>query len=248
MPVGVPRRIGASLVAAALLTVAGVDGAAAARLERTTGRATSSNGASSLHVRWEGLPDGVTDVSAVVRIPAVPAADHLYFWGVAAEIVDAGGDVVGSVHLGLQWDPSRASRLAVNFGGYRASGGELDGTDSALPSANGNRNTRDYSWRADVSYQLRIVGEGDGGWRGEVTDLETRTTSVVRSLWTDGDAPPVAATWSRLRPRAPAHYATYQSYDDGGCTNTSVSADADGCTQRTSTVRDVPAYQTVRCR
>lgn len=107
-----------------------------------------------------------------------------------------------------------------------------------------NPHTRDYPWRPGNSYQLVISRDtelGAGWWSGKVIDQGTSTR--VRSLFSPGErlsglmvwteafcrceAPPVAAIWSQpnmrladgetLRPEAVR--LTYQSEDNGGCSN-----------------------------
>ena len=63
--------------------------------------------------------------------------------------------------------------------GRDAGGGELDGSASALPSAQDNPNTRDLAWRAATPYRLRIErGDGPGTWRGLVTGPAGDTIEV----------------------------------------------------------------------
>lgn len=98
-------------------------------------------------------------------------------------------------------------------------------------------------------------------WRGTITDLTTGRETVVRDLyveadflvrpmvWTEsfadcGDAP-AAVRWYDLEGRTfdgqrhPVSTVTvnYQSYADGGCTNTNVSMDGSGFVQRTGVPR-----------
>jgi hypothetical protein len=201
---------------------------------RTTGFPTSSNGASSTHLWWTPRRGAAVAVSAVLEVVEPPTVAHLYFWALQATFVDRRGRSVGAAHLGLQWHAGHPGGTAVNWGGYRSDGsGELDGDESGLPSATGNRNTRDFAWRPRTPYRLRITPAG----RGEVTDVSSGVTTVVRRLHVPGavalehpvvwsevfarcDDPPAAVQWSDLEPPPSATRVTYQSYEDGGCTNT----------------------------
>lgn len=235
----------------------------------TTGTPRSSNGASSLHLFWD-VPEGdwvaAEAVLEVVEPPRVPA---LSFWALQVSFTDRGRDG-GGAHLGLQWFPPHPGSTAVNWGGYRPGGGELPGSSSSLLSATGNENTRDLAWRPHRPYRLRVrpgTSEPPPGlhaWAGEVTDLTTGTTTVVRDLWTSGthlngpmvwsevfarcDDPGAAVRWSGLRlvdERGAAHDVTsvvvnYQAVADGGCVTTDTSTDDIGILQATGAVRRTP--------
>jgi hypothetical protein len=200
----------------------------------------------------------LVEVSALLEVPEVPAARALYFWA-----LQAGFDGGGAAHLGLQWYAAHPGSTAVNWGGYDASGRVLDGTASALPSATGNPNTRDFPWQPSTGYRLRISA-GDNGWRGEVTDTGTGVTTIVRELlaptghlhapmvWSEVfarcDDPPVAVRWRGFRVLtaggdvvAPDRaIVSYQSHAAGGCDNTTVRPDGDALVQVTNSVREVP--------
>src|SRR5262249_30881646 len=148
---------------------------------------------------------------------------------------------------------------------YHAGGGELDGSTSALPSAMGNVNTRDFAWRAGVPYRLRIARADETApaglvaWRGEVCDLSTGTTTVVRELWAAGgslsdpvvwsevfarcDDPSASVRWSELlleddgggRTAATRVRVNYQDLAQGGCSTTNSSVDERGVVQLTGT-------------
>ena len=228
---------------------------------RTTGPPTSSNGASSLHVWWD--PDGAasggrhpTEIAATLEIIDPPTVPRLHFWALQATFVDRHGHATGTAHLGLQWHPGHPGSTAVNWGGYRPFGaGELGAAEpSALPSATGNPNTRDFAWRPRTPYRLTIHADG----RGTVAELRRREphdrpptpptpppTTLVRRLdvgpdaiglahpvvWSEVfarcDDPSTAVRWSDLTPRPVAAHATYQSHADGGCTNTDTSTETD---------------------
>lgn len=235
---------------------------------RVSGRPTSSNRASSFHLVWE-MPhtEPLTAVSAVLTVVEPPQVDRLYFWALQAGFAD-GAATLGGAHLGLQWHPSYPGRTAVNWGGYRAAdrgGGELDGSKSQLPSALGNPNTRDFTWRVGAPYRLRISGAPDrpGAWVGTVEDMERGSITVVRELWAGGSAlrdpvvwsevfadcdhPPVAVQWGNLaaetaRGSAVAPLAVrvnYQSNAAGGCDNSNVIITDAGLVQRTATERSL---------
>ena len=221
--------------------------------ERTTGFPTSSNGASSLHLRWEPPPAPTRRVSAVLEVVEPPSVPHLYFWALQATFTGHGRRI-GGAHLGLQWYDRHPGSTAVNWGGYRDGAGELDGDASALPSATGNPNTRDFAWLPRREYRLTISGDGDGWWTGEVTDLETGEHTIVRRLHAPGSAeltnavvwsevfarcddPTVSVRWSQLDPAPARLHPTYQSHADGGCANTRSMPDGDGWLQLTNYTR-----------
>ncbi|MCL6091528.1 MAG: hypothetical protein M1435_01040 [Actinobacteria bacterium] len=210
--------------------------------ERVAGQPPSANGASSLHLWWL-LPDTgpFSQVSAVVEVTAAPSVARLYFWALQVSFVDRGRNL-GAGHTGLQWHPA-APQGAVNWGGYATAGGELQGTQADLAHVDGP-NTCHYRWSAGRPYLFRVSAAGLGAWRSEVTDLSTGTTTTIRDLlvpatglaspvvWSEVfarcDDPPTEVRWSSLKAvdftgrahRATAVRPTYQSYADGGCTNT----------------------------
>jgi hypothetical protein len=201
----------------------------------------------------------------VTEPPAVPS---LYFWAVQVSFADR-GRAAGGAHFGLQWHPAHPGSTAINWGGYARDGGELSGTDSLLPSATGNPNTRDFVWRPRTKYHLSVA-RGDRtpddrwAWRAEVTDLESGNRTHVRDLFTTGstlttpmvwsevfadcDAPSAVVQWSQFtvdesdgEPRpVRAARVNYQAVGDGGCTQTNSSVIGDVFEQRTSTARTTP--------
>jgi hypothetical protein len=230
---------------------------------RTAGAPTSSNGASSMHLGWTDVPTA-NEVSTVLEVTEGPKVQSLYFWALQVDFVDR-GRTVGAAHLGLQWDPSRAGSTGVNFGGYTLNAdksSELTG-QSALPSSNGDPNTRDYAWKVGRQYELRIVNDGGGWWKGEITDLSTGVTTVVRRLHVGGsstlarpmvwsevfarcDAPATEVRWSQMKPAPKSLLVTYQPVSAGGCTNTTAAKTAGGFVQRTNALRTVVDYGLLR--
>jgi hypothetical protein len=218
--------------------------------ERTAGYPTSSNRASSMHLRWDPPPPPTDAVAVTLEIVEPPVVPELYFWALQVSFLD-GGRRVGGAHLGLQWYARHPGSTAVNWGGYRDRGGELDGEASTLPSATGNPNTRDFAWQPRRPYRLRVHGTGDGWWTGDVTDLVTGETTIVRRLHGGGtalgepvvwsevfarcDHPSVTVRWSDLEPAPVALRPSYQSHVDGGCANTVSRPDGDGWVQITNT-------------
>ena len=210
---------------------------------------------------------------ATLEVVTAPVVDALFFWALQVSFVDRGRDG-GGAHLGLQWYPPHPGSTAVNWGGYRPGGGELDGSTSALPSATANVNTRDLAWLPGRPYRLRVApGDrpappGTTAWRGEVTDTVTGTVVVVRDLFAAGDRlaspmvwseifarcddPEVEVRWSGLRlwsaAGAPHEVervrVNYQTLADGGCSTTDVQVDATGVVQRSGTAAAHPH----RCR
>jgi hypothetical protein len=222
------------------------------RRARIRGEPRSANGASSLHLWWE-LPGAYREVAVTLEILLPPTVPRLYFWALQVSFTD-GRRVAGGAHLGLQSHPRHPGGTAVNWGGYRSGGGELEGSVSSLPSALDNRNTRDYPWVPGRPYRLRVAPSTDQGWRGSVTDLATGRETVVRDLYLPGPAPALSApvVWSEVFARCD-HPSTvvewsdleavteggraigpaavrvgYQRRADGGCDNTTALADPDG--------------------
>lgn len=238
--------------------------------ERTTGFPTSSNGASSFHLRWH-LGGDLREVSVTLEVLEPPSVPRLYFWALQADFAGPGGRHAGGAHLGLQWHPSHPGSRAVNWGGYDARGAELHGNESALPSALHNPNTRDLWWSERTPYRLtieRAPAEADRhglqAWRGTVTDLTNGHATVVRDLYLPGDRISGAVMWSEVFARCddpsvavrwsdpsattldgatvrPDRLSTnYQTHADGGCANTDSSPDGVGIVQRTNTERATP--------
>lgn len=221
---------------------------------RTTGRPPSANGASSFHLVWR-LPPGIelVEASVTLTVPEPPAADRLYFWALQASFAGGAG-----AHLGLQWGADAPRRMRhVNWGGY---GGavELPGSVSDLPSSFGNPNTRDFDWKADHPYRLRICRDPEEGWAGWVDDTLVRRLYapgatlygpiVWSEVFADCDDPPVTVRWSRAEvltlsgQRLPVRsvVTSYQSHAEGGCDNTNSDSEGDAFVQTTSTPRRTP--------
>ncbi len=99
-------------------------GARRPRFDGTTGRPTSSNGASSFHLFWEVGGGPWTAAEAVLEVVDPPTVPELHFWALQVSFT-GGGRGGGGAHLGLQWFPIHPGSTAVNWGGYAAGGGEL---------------------------------------------------------------------------------------------------------------------------
>jgi hypothetical protein len=227
---------------------------------RTTGYPTSSNRASSFHLRWDGLParQRLVAVSATLTVVVPPEVPELHFWALQTSFVD-GGRRFGAGHLGLQWYPRHPGSTAVNWGGYRQGGGELTGSVSVLPSATGNPNTRDFAWEPGLPYRLEIAaGESPGRWRGSADGEAVRELDAGGSgladvvVWSEVfarcDDPSSAVRWSNFEAltgdgetvRPDRVVVNYQRHADGGCANTDVRPTAGGLLQVTSTGRTTP--------
>jgi hypothetical protein len=231
------------------------------RRARTRGFPPSGNGASSFHLGWR-LPAGaghVVEVAVTLEVTRAPVVEHLYFWALQVGFPGAGG-----AHLGLQWNRAFPGYGAVNWGGYAVDGSLLSGIESQLPSTPSDPNTRDYRWQPERAYRLRVLRAGESRWRGEVTDVETAETAVVRDLiaasaflaepmvWSEVfarcDDPSVTARWSEFevvtergeRITPTALVVNYQSHVDGGCANTTSVSDGDAVLQITNTERNTP--------
>lgn len=195
---------------------------------------------------------------AVLEVLEAPAVPRLVFWALQVSFTERGRRS-GGAHLGLQWHPAHPGSTAVNWGGYGPDGRELAGSTSALPSATGNPNTRDYPWVAGHPYRLR-VSRVPTGWRGEIID-DSGALTVVRDLDAPGGAVEAPVVWSEVfaaceepagvvrwsglaltdaggaRVEVTTVRVSYQALADGGCATTDVALDGDGFIQRTATVR-----------
>lgn len=231
---------------------------------RVRGEPGSGNGASSFHLMWNGVGDDLIEVAATLEVVVPPAVDRLYFWALQVSFLDRGTNR-GAAHIGLQANRNHPGGRAVNWGGYAAAGGLLQGTASALPSRPDDPNTRDYPWEPGRPYRLRVFRApgASGVWRGEVTDVHVRQASVVRDLLAGGDRmgspmvwsevfarcehPSVTVRWSDLRAITaagnvvvPAGLAVnYEAHASGGCGNTTSVRDAGGVLQITNVERTV---------
>lgn len=227
----------------------------------TTPRATQS----SFHLAWE-VPAGppIIAAEATLLVDADPTVADLYFWALQASFSDSSRSF-GGAHTGLQWNPRFPGSRAVNWGGYhdqRFGGAVLDGSESVLPSAPNDRNTRDYPWQPGRSYRFRISpGSVPDRWRASVTDIGTGDTVVIRELECRGDrltglvmwsevfapcdAPPVTVRWSDLtiersdgaRESVTSVSTRYQAVSAGGCRNTNSRVDGSDFVQTTATER-----------
>ncbi len=197
-----------------------------------------------------------------------PLSRRLYFWALQASF-SSGNRMHGGAHLGLQWNARYPGGTAANWGGYAPGGSLLRGSESPLPSARRDRNTRDYPWVAGHRYRLQIARSGEApdgmvAWRGTVTHLESGEETRIRDLYTKGEylvRPLVwsevfarcehqtaAVRWSDLRAvtaegtelRPSYVRVNYQSRADGGCDNTTVSVDELGILQVTNAQRRIP--------
>ena len=179
---------------------------------------------SSFHLWWQGLEGGppLVAVSATLEVLHQPLVSRLYFWALQASFLDARRSH-GAAHIGLQWNPRHAGSTAVNWGGYADAGNVqsvLTGTPSALPSTPNDPNTRDYPWRQAVPYRLAISRAVEG-WRGEITDRSSATTSVIRDLRAGGDRLGGFAVWAEVfaacdDPPTAVRWSGFEAVDDSG--------------------------------
>lgn len=171
---------------------------------RTAGPPPSANGASSLHLRWDAR-GAWSSVSVDLTVEIPPTVPRLYFWALQADFTDPRGRAVAGAHLGLQWHPAHPHGRAVNWGGYRTGGGELDGSVSPLASATVNPNTRDHRWEPGRPYRLTIARADDTpapagtiAWRASVTDSDRGATTVVRDLFVPAERICSVVMWSEV--------------------------------------------------
>ena len=204
----------------------------------------------------------------MLEVVIPPPTRRLYFWALQASF-SSGNRMHGGAHLGLQWNARYPGGTAANWGGYAPGGSLLRGSESPLPSARRDLNTRDYPWVAGHRYRLRIARSGEApdgmvAWRGTVTHLESGEETRIRDLYTKGEHlvrplvwsevfarcehQTVAVRWSDLRAvtaegadlRTPYVRVNYQSRADGGCDNTTVGVDELGILQVTNAQRRIP--------
>ncbi len=232
---------------------------------RDRGYPTSGNGASSFHLWWVDVPP-CSEVEVTLTVEWEPKIDRLCFWALQASFGD-GRSRTGGAHLGFQWNPKFPRSRAVNWGGYSADGRVLDGTESPLRSTPADRNTRDFTWEPGVPYRLRIAPAERGWWAGIVRDPGGEVVEV-RRLHGGGHRLEAPVVWSEVfarcddesvsvrweHPRyllqegwsAPTHYqVNYQSFERGGCSNTSVRLAGSGVAQVTNTMRTTAHGQQV---
>ncbi len=247
-------------------------GSWSAARERTSGEPRSSNGASSFHLVWDVPPVPLRTVSATLEVLEPPVVRRLYFWALQVSFA-SDLQLQGAGHIGLQWNSRHPDSTAVNWGGYGPTGTRrslLSGSESELPSARRDPNTRDYDWKQGHRYRLTVAEAGtaeeDGlrAWRGTVTDLDSGTAVVVRDLYSRGRHLMAPMVWSEVfarceQPRVTVRWSdfvardengdvlrprgvrvNYQSRVDGGCDNTSVLPDELGVLQSTASRRQVP--------
>jgi hypothetical protein len=197
----------------------------------------------------------LVEVAATLTVLEPTPSDDLRFWALQVGFADRGRHL-GAGHVGLQRHRGHPGGCAANWGGYRAGGGELAGSGSALPSSTGNANTRDLAWEVGRPYRLAVRVDGTGWVDGTLLralDVAGADRLGGVLVWSEVFArcsEPHAVRWSDLRgvtvdgaevePRAVA--VNYQRWSDGGCTNTdsSPAPDGDGFVQRTGTGRRTP--------
>ncbi len=224
-----------------------------------------------MHAHWVDLPDGIVSCAVDLTVVHRPVGSDLYFWALQASFVDRGQDF-GAGHLGLQHYPLHPGSSAANWGGYhRGAGGELSGSDSPLPSAPGNVNTRDFAWSEGRTYRLAI-DRTERGWAGSVTDVASGTRTVIRELYAPSSHLGHIVMWSEIfapceGPRAVVRWSdpqvtledgtriaidrvslNYQTHAAGGCSNTSTVAVSGGIEQRSATERAHPAGTVLELR
>lgn len=200
----------------------------------------------------------------LLEVVVAPVVPHLYFWAMQASFADRARRF-GAAHVGLQWHPSHPGSTAVNWGGYDVNGTELTGTGSALPTATGNANTRDFAWVPGRPYRLTIgAGARPGSWRGAVDATPVRELSsggvelVDLMVWSEVfarcDDPSVVVRWRDFAAMTAAGrevrpdrlVVSYQARAEGGCDNTSVRTTDGAVEQITAADRRVPPATVLR--
>lgn len=228
---------------------------------REHGLPPSGNGASSFHLWWLVPAAAWRGARVTLEVLDPPRVPRLYFWALQVSFSGPQGRS-GGAHTGLQWNPRFPASTAVNWGGYRADGGLMEGSVSSLPSTPGDANTRDFPWQPGVPYRLQVepTPGRPGWWRATVTDLASGWETAIRDLAGGGDRLEAPVVWSevfaacddpsvRVRWSDPAllgdgdwispfgYRVSYQPYERGGCTNTDVRVTPWGVEQVTATPR-----------
>jgi len=230
-------------------------------LRRVVGRPTSSNGASSFHLRWEfSQPLRAVRVAAIIEVTQEPSVAELYFWALGVEFVRSDGESQGGAHLGLQWLPTPPGPIlrAANWGGYYApdlGGAELPGSESRLSAADGI-NTRCYPWEAHRRYELVVLKATDvaaarrQGWVGTIVSADEGDSTVVRTLYLDADYIGSVSVWSEVfapceAPTSAVKWSEFRAWDVDGLLRTPdhvrvtyQSEEAGGCSNTDAIVRD----------
>lgn len=243
-----------ALLALSLASALDAAPAHASPASRTSGRPASANGASSSHLYFPATRRGVTEASVTLAIVRPPKTHDVYFWALQVGFLDRRGREIAGAHVGLQSHPAHPGGTAINWGGYDyATGRELAGSVSTLPSAAGSANTRDFAWVKNTPYTLR-VRKVAAGWLAEVTDGRTGVTTPIRTLsvaatridvravfsesFAPCDASSTSVRWSGLA-RGTRLSVSYQSVADGGCSNSDQTVDGRGARQSTNVGRRV---------
>lgn len=220
--------------------------------------------ASSFHVAWDtdfGANDGLVDeIRVSLRVIDHPDTDvdDLYFWALQPDFYGATiGEPLGGAHVGLQYAPGVGypNDHAVNWGGYDELANELEGSESAFPSATDNDNTRDYDWETGVTYDLRVWVEEEGVIRASIDGVlirELYREGVLfikpNSMWSEVFAqcsdPSVLVAWSGMEVELDAvtyqedtFVLNYQLEENDGCPNTNSFVSGQSVRQRTNTTR-----------
>ncbi len=243
---------------------------------REHGLPPSANGASSFHIWWDVPEVTLAQVSVILEVLTPPATASLAFFAIQASFWSSEHHE-GGAHTGIQWNPRHPRNLAINWGGYGHAGEVLPGTVSPLASTPDDPNTRDFEWVTGARYRFTIgvpitsIGR-PSGWPARVEGLDTGEDLVIRELLCGGhhlrapvvwselfgrcDDPSIEVRWSE--PRAVSldgsdvpvdrGRVTYQAYESGGCTNTTVVTDRIGLVQRSSSTRTISQDEVIAWR
>lgn len=233
---------------------------------RDAGPPPSPNGASSFHFWWD-VAEPLAWVAVDLEVSVPPGMDSLAFFALQASFWSADRRE-GGAHAGLQHHPDYPGGRAANWGGYDRDGSLLPGSDSELPSALDNPNTRDFHWETESRYRLtigpRLVRPDQTAWPARIRDRDAEREIIIRELFCPGDrlrdpvvwaelfgdcdAPGATARWTR--PRAAAldgrllpvvgGRVSYQTYEAGGCSNTDVSVREGAVVQQSNCDRRTP--------
>lgn len=236
---------------------------------RTTGQPPSQNQASSQYLVFN--PEYGAEITVNLEVIATPSQPRMINWLLQTDFTDYSDDLVGTGFFGFRYDPLFPNSRAVLASAASAlDGSDLLGPESALPSITGDPAVRNFNWTTNRKYLFRIYPYNESQWRFEVTDPTTSVTTVVRDisvpnaglvrgaiLYTEAFVDcqiASSARWSNLQwmnveeddlITPTTAIAQYQTFSEGGCTNSNQTASGGGITQATGVARTTAHNSTV---
>lgn len=233
---------------------------------RTTG--LPPTGLSTQYLIWPATV--AAELEITIEVTTLGSEPNQAYFLAVPDIIDSNGASLAQPPFGLHWNLQFPNGRAIYWGGVlKATGAVLNGTTSTLPSSINSDSHRNYTWQNNRIYRYRIWSPTPGTWRGDITDTVTNSTSTVRDLSVPGSTQlrgailafqsyntcqtPIAARWKTLRFKlANGTFSTpttvtvdYQTFLDGGCTNTNAVNDSGGVLVSTATTRTTPIGTTL---